>query len=187
MSFPWQRRFLDIGCGPGYLLQGFDVLNENNNMSYQINGVDYSKYAFDLADETVRDRIKVTDIMDFFTKAGVYDVLVSWGGLEYMEIAKLRHFLRFMSTRINYALYVGIKCKDSDDNKIFSKYQRIVADKAWWDTLFKETGWTQDKIFKKKQKLANQDLNIKDHNYTIFIYRSTPCTAKEKKRKKRRA
>lgn len=186
MAFPWQERFLDVGCGPGYLLQGFDVLNENNKMAYKIDGVDYSQHAFDLADDSVKDRIKVTDIMDYFTKAGTYDVFVSWGGLEFMEPEKLRHFLRFMSSRINYALYVGIKCKDGDENKIFKKHQRIIQDKIWWDKLFKDAGWAQDKVFKRKQMLANRDLNIKDHNYTIFTYRSAPCLAKEKKRRKKR-
>jgi SAM-dependent methyltransferase len=77
-------RVLDLGCGPGFLMQ---FLHE---LGIDVDGVDYAEASRDLAPPDVRDRISIASVTDPQVGAQAFDLVICREVLEHMTVLEVR-------------------------------------------------------------------------------------------------
>ena len=78
------QRVLDLGCGPGFLMQ---LLHE---LGVDVHGVDYAEASRDLAPPDVRDRISIASVTDPQVEAEAFDLVICREVLEHMTVLEVR-------------------------------------------------------------------------------------------------
>lgn len=81
-------RVLDLGCGPGFLMQ---FLHE---LGVEVHGIDYAQASLDLAPPEMRDRIKIASVTDPQVEAQAYDLVICREVLEHMTVLEVRQTVR---------------------------------------------------------------------------------------------
>jgi SAM-dependent methyltransferase len=81
-------RVLDLGCGPGFLMQ---LLHE---LGVDVRGVDYAEASRDLAPPDVRDRISIASVTDPQVEAQAFDLVICREVLEHMTVLEVRQTVR---------------------------------------------------------------------------------------------
>jgi SAM-dependent methyltransferase len=94
------RRVLDVGCGPGFLMQ---FLHE---LGVDVHGVDFSPASTTLAPEAVRDRIAIGDVTARHVEPQTFDLVICREVLEHLTVLQVRETVRQLcaaSSRYVYA------------------------------------------------------------------------------------
>ena len=92
-------RVLDLGCGPGFLMQ---FLHE---LGVDVHGIDYAQASRDLAPAAMRDRITIGSVTDPQVEARAYDLVICREVLEHMTVLEVRQTVREIcraSSRFTY-------------------------------------------------------------------------------------
>jgi SAM-dependent methyltransferase len=93
------ERVLDLGCGPGFLMQ---FLHE---LGVDVEGVDYAPTSTELAPPDVRDRIRIASITEPQVEPRSFDLVVCREVLEHMTVIEVRqtvHQICRASSRFTY-------------------------------------------------------------------------------------
>lgn len=78
------RRVLDVGCGPGFLME---LLRE---LGVEADGIDFSASSRSLAPEGVRDRITVGPVTEPHVPEASYDLIVCREVMEHLTVLQVR-------------------------------------------------------------------------------------------------
>ncbi|HWT92278.1 MAG TPA: methyltransferase domain-containing protein [Solirubrobacteraceae bacterium] len=81
-------RVLDIGCGPGFLME---LLRE---LDVEVHGIDYAEASIDLAPEGVKDKITIGSVTDPHVEPRSFDVVVCREVMEHMTVLQVRETVR---------------------------------------------------------------------------------------------
>lgn len=82
------RRVLDVGCGPGFLME---LLRE---LGVAVEGVDFSESSVRLAPEGVRDRIRVAPATSLPVEDAAYDLVICREVMEHLTVLQVRETVR---------------------------------------------------------------------------------------------
>jgi SAM-dependent methyltransferase len=78
------QRVLDVGCGPGFLLELLRELGVDGD------GIDFSPASLELAPQAVRSRIKLGDVTEPHVPQRSYDLVVCREVLEHLTVLQAR-------------------------------------------------------------------------------------------------
>jgi SAM-dependent methyltransferase len=78
------RRALDLGCGPGFLMQ---FLHE---LGVDVEGVDYAESSLTLAPSDMRDRIRIGSITEPQVEPQAFDLVICREVLEHMTVIQVQ-------------------------------------------------------------------------------------------------
>lgn len=78
------QRVLDLGCGPGFLMQ---FLHE---LGVDVHGIDYAEASLDLAPPEMRDRITIGSITEPHVEPQSADLVICREVLEHMTVLEVR-------------------------------------------------------------------------------------------------
>jgi SAM-dependent methyltransferase len=82
------ERVLDLGCGPGFLMQ---FLHE---LGIDVEGIDYAPASKDLAPPVMRDRIRIASIAEPHVEPQSFDLVVCREVLEHMTVPQVHDTVR---------------------------------------------------------------------------------------------
>ncbi len=94
------ERVLDLGCGPGFLMQ---FLHE---LGIEVHGVDYAEASRELAPPDVRDRIKIASVTDPQVAPGEFDLVICREVLEHMTVLEVRRTIHEMCRASSRYVYI---------------------------------------------------------------------------------
>jgi SAM-dependent methyltransferase len=81
-------RVLDLGCGPGFLMQ---FLHE---LGIDVHGVDYADASRDLAPPEMRDRITIASVTDPQVEPAAFDLVICREVLEHLTVPEVQQTIR---------------------------------------------------------------------------------------------
>lgn len=125
------KTFFDVGCGRGFLLRGYI---ENGINKDSVFGIDWSKWAANNADYTVKDRVKNCGILEFKTN-NKYDVVTCFDVLEHIDISQLTDVIDRLKKWCNEYLVVTCMVERVDTDKDKSHISIMTLED--WSNLLK--------------------------------------------------
>jgi protein-L-isoaspartate(D-aspartate) O-methyltransferase len=140
-------RILDIGCGKGFLLQGFlEVM-----AGVEVQGIDISKYAIDHALEDLKPRLQegVASSLPYPDKS--FDLVVSINTLHNLHCYDLDRALREIERVARQHKYLCVESYRTEEEKANLLYWQVTCEAFntpdEWDWWFRTTGYTGDHSF----------------------------------------
>jgi SAM-dependent methyltransferase len=94
------RRVLDMGCGPGFLMQ---FLHE---LRIDVHGIDYAEASLDLAPPDVRARITIASVSEPQVEAQSFDLVICREVLEHMTVLEVRRTVQQLCRASSRFAYV---------------------------------------------------------------------------------
>jgi SAM-dependent methyltransferase len=104
------RRVLDMGCGPGFLMQ---FLHE---LGIDVHGIDYAQASLDLAPPEVRDRITIASVSEPQVEAQSFDLVICREVLEHMTVLEVRRTVQQLCRASSRLAYVTTRFHPEPDN-----------------------------------------------------------------------
>ncbi len=93
-------KVLDVGCGPGFLMQLLHELGVN------VYGIDYAAASLTLAPDAVRDRITIRETSDELAPAQAYDLVICREVFEHLTVLQVRETVRQICHASSRFVYV---------------------------------------------------------------------------------
>jgi SAM-dependent methyltransferase len=94
------ERVLDLGCGPGFLIQ---LLHE---LGVEVQGIDYAESSLDLAPPAMKERIRIGSITEPHVEPRSFDLVVCREVLEHMTVLQVRETVRQICRASSRYVYV---------------------------------------------------------------------------------
>lgn len=146
MIFLKPKKVLDVGCGLGYLIKWLRYFGVD---AY---GIDFSKYALDLADKQVKPFIKLADAKKIPFKDNSFDLVLSYDFLNHVDQQNLRKVIEEMIRVSNKYIFQKIYTRENLWIKITHRYDISNVSffsKKYWDNIFSSyPNLKEEKIFK---------------------------------------
>ncbi len=140
------KKVLDVGCGLGYLIKWLRYFGVD---AY---GIDFSKYALDLADKQVKPFIKLADAKKIPFKDNSFDLVLSYDFLNHVDQQNLRKVIEEMIRVSNKYIFQKIYTRENLWIKITHRYDISNVSffsKKYWDNIFSSyPNLKEEKIFK---------------------------------------
>lgn len=103
------RRVLDMGCGPGALMQ---LLHE---LGVDVDGIDFSPHSPTLAPPEVRDRIVVGEVTAPHVEPQAYDLVICREVLEHLTVLQVRRTVEQICRASSRYVYVTTRFHPEPD------------------------------------------------------------------------
>ena len=168
-AFPDAGSFLNAGCARGFLERAvLETVAHNGKKMPEWLGFDVSHYAIVNAEEKAKPLIQQADI-DEFIFPHVFDVLLCLDVLEHLTEKQLRRFLQRSRQYINDCGFFYV-ATDSKINRLEPSHITMKS-REWWNTLFIESGWTQNDETREFERLTKNFLPESDSEPFIYLSR----------------
>lgn len=94
------RRVLDVGCGPGFLMQFVSELGAD------VHGVDFSPASLDLAPPAMRDRIEIGPVDRLTARDRSFDLVICREVMEHLTVLQVRRTVAELCRASSRYVYV---------------------------------------------------------------------------------
>lgn len=140
MQMEYDETVLDMGCAKGYLVKAFRLLG------YDAYGVDISSYAISMADDMVREYVRlVKPLEDFKLPVNFFEHIVCKDVLEHVPYNQIDGTLKLLRSQ-GKQMFAIIPLGDGN-SYIVPAYELDITHKIresldWWIKQFKAAGFT---------------------------------------------
>lgn len=141
-----ESKILDVGCGKGFLLM--DLKNFNN--SFDVNGVDISKYAIKKSHPEVKNKIQYSSATKLNWPDNYFDLVISLNTLHNLHNYDLQKSLQEVE-RVGKNKYIVVESYRNEKEKMNLLYWQVTCETfctprewKWW---FKNSGYSGDYSF----------------------------------------
>ncbi len=139
-------KILDVGCGKGFLLK--DLKNFNN--TFDLHGVDISKYAIKHAPKDIKNNINHSSATKLKWPKNYFDLVIAINTLHNLHNYDLQKSLKEIE-RVGKKKYIVVESYRNEKEKMNLLYWQVTCEAfctprewKWW---FKNAGYTGDYSF----------------------------------------
>ena len=139
-------KILDVGCGKGFLLKDF----KNFNSTFNLHGIDISKYAIKHSPKDIRKNIRHSSATKLRWPDNYFDLVISINTLHNLYNYDLQKSLKEIQ-RVGKKKYIVVESYRNEKEKMNLLYWQVTCEAfctpeewKWW---FKNAGYTGDYSF----------------------------------------
>lgn len=122
------KKALDIGCGLGHLVFGFDYCEINCEGCDLKEVIDLLPYTY------LKEKFKIGDVRKLNYKKNSFDFVCCYDVLEHLEEKDIETALKELCRVTNKLVLISVPCIDNNDLYL-DKTHKIFKSKEWWEYI----------------------------------------------------
>jgi len=139
-----ESKILDVGCAKGFMLYDFKKLNQ----SFNVYGIDVSKYAIENSTKEVKDFLKVADAKNIPFPDDYFDIVISINTIHNLDRKECSHALKEIQRVTKKNSFITVDAYTNDDEKKrmydWNLTAKTIMSVDQWKEFFNENGYKGD-------------------------------------------